>query len=67
MDRITYNTYRGITHSCPMFLLKPWKYFMCKRNVHVFAEVLSWDEHYLYCDACGLIVNIKSIDERWMK
>jgi len=36
---------------------------MCKRNYHVFDEVTCSDgDHYLVCDACQLIVNIKNID-----
>jgi len=42
---------------------------MCKREMHLWDEVLSggcpW-EHYLVCDACGLMVNIESIDDRYV-
>jgi len=68
---ITYTStskYRGITHGLPRFLLKPWKSIMCKKEIHVFDEVWgSLPEHYLHCDACGLIVNIKGIDESWIE
>lgn len=64
----TTSRYRGITHALPRFLLNPWKKFMCKKDVHVFDEVISIPrEHYLICDACGLIVNIENIDESWVK
>jgi len=57
------NEYRGITY--PKFLRGKivhwlWKRFMCGRNRHLFDEVWSLDDHYLYCDACGLEVHIKA-------
>ena len=62
--------YYGITHALPLWLLPLWKRTMCKRNVHVFDEVVSgWgehDEHYLVCDACELLVNIDSIEDEWV-
>jgi transcription initiation factor TFIIIB Brf1 subunit/transcription initiation factor TFIIB len=51
-----------------MFLLKPWKKIMCKRDIHVFDEVVSFGggrRHELVCDACGLVVNIESIDDQY--
>ena len=67
--------YRGITY--PKIIcwlpwewgLKLWRRLMCKREMHLWDEVLSggcpW-EHYLVCDACGLMVNIESIDDRYV-
>lgn len=65
------NPYRGITY--PHFLsykfcLKIWKKLFCKKDIHLFNEVFAADllffhPHYLSCDACGLIVNIKNIDD----
>ena len=62
--------YRGITHiisNLPGKLfdiaLSFWKRFLCKRNMHLFDEVWSPEEHTLYCDACGLTVHIEKIEE----
>ena len=33
------------------------------KNIHLFDECESLDDHHLYCDACGLSVNIESIEE----
>jgi hypothetical protein len=43
-------------------ILKLWERFMCRKGCHLFDEVWSCD-HYLYCDACGLSVGIKHIQE----
>lgn len=65
------NTYIGITY--PKVLRNKiakwlWRKFMCTRHRHLFDEVWSpFDSdfpdsnHYLYCDACGLLVNIESV------
>jgi hypothetical protein len=53
-----------------MWLLPMWKKFLCKKNIHCFDEVFSpyhqfgedHSRHYLSCDACDLIVDIKKID-----
>ena len=50
------NEYRGITYPKIFrfgFMLRLWRWFNCRRNMHLFDEVESGDEHYLYCDACG--------------
>jgi len=45
---------------CKDWILKLWKKFMCKRQMHLFDEVGSFDgDGYLHCDACGLHVVIK--------
>ena len=54
-------TYRGMTH--PEKNLKIWKKKYCSKEMHLFDEVWSEGEHYLYCDACGLEVHIKEIKE----
>lgn len=42
---------------------------MCPREMHCFDEVLSSGggpyDHYLSCDACGLMVLIHSIDAQY--
>jgi hypothetical protein len=64
--------YYGITHALPLWLLPLWKKTMCKRNMHVFDEVVSSNgdtcdgDHYLACDACDLVVNIASIDTTYI-
>lgn len=60
--------YRGITY--PEFLQFRivewfWKKYFCKHDMHLFDEVLAGDRHYLVCDACQLLVHIKSIDNRY--
>lgn len=45
-----------------------WKKLMCPRHHHLFDEVWTVksedypDNHYLYCDACGLYVYISRIE-----
>jgi len=34
----------------------------CDSGHHLFDEVVTMDEHYLHCDACGLMVFIDHID-----
>ncbi len=60
------NKYTGITYPKVFqyrWILALWKKFMCSKRKHLFDEVWSPMDHYLYCDACGLMVNIKSICE----
>jgi len=60
----------GITHPhIPKFLHWFWKKWFCSRNMHLFDEVLFYrneDEnkriHYLYCDACDLVILFDKID-----
>lgn len=62
-------TYYGLTHMVPMWALGLWSRFMCKRNVHCFDEVwtigslLPANDHTMYCDACGLTVQVIDIVE----
>lgn len=56
-----YHEYWGITY--PRLLKYKlcnyiWKKLMCPKQMHLLDEVLS-DRHYLVCDACGFIVDIK--------
>ena len=66
------NRYRGITYPSFLrnkFIQKLWRRYMCKREIHLFDEVLSggnpWS-HYLVCDCCQLVVNISSIDTSYL-
>jgi hypothetical protein len=59
--------YHGVTHCVPLALLPVWKRVLCRREIHAFDEVYSCGEHRLVCDACGLIVNIASIDTTYVK
>ena len=55
------NRYIGYTHliPCNKIILLIWKKIFCKRGWHLWDEVSSVDDHYLYCDACETTVNIK--------
>lgn len=44
-----------------------WKRVFCSRGWHLFDEVGSGDEHYLWCDACKLLVKIFSISTVYME
>lgn len=56
------NKYIGITYPTRLQKkLKEWKKIHCSKNEHLFDEVCSDKNHYLHCDACGLIVHIKKI------
>ena len=35
-----------------------WKRFQCPKGNHLWDEVLSLDNHYLSCDACGEEIQI---------
>jgi len=57
--------YQGLTY--PHFLswkliFKLWKKIFCRKNIHLFDEVKTLDEHRLSCDACGLSVHIAYIE-----
>ena len=59
--------YYGLTHLVPLFLLPLWRRALCRRDVHAFDEAVnSLGDHYLVCDACGLLVNIASIDTTYV-
>lgn len=63
------NHYVGITHpikeiedkESQELILAAWKMTNCINGIHLFDECLSIDNHYLYCDACGIEVHIKKI------
>ena len=57
------SVYHGITHHIPMWLLGLWRRVCCQRGWHAFDEVMTLERHYLYCDACGLVVHIWGIDK----
>lgn len=57
--------YRGITYpaildyDCARAI---WKRLFCPTEWHLFDEVETFIDHYLYCDACNLVVEIYKID-----
>ena len=51
--------YEGITYD------KDGK-FDCKQGIHKLDEVWSFDEHYLVCDECQLMIHIAKIDKTYM-
>lgn len=54
--------YHGITHKeMNDKQLHKHKQYKCPKGLHVFDEVLSDSDHYLYCDACGLTIHIKNV------
>jgi hypothetical protein len=59
--------YRGITYPFgPIFrwnwMYNLWKKYMCPHGMHLLDECES-NEHYLICDACGLIIHIDRFDQ----
>jgi len=36
-----------------------WHKYLCNKGFHLFDEVSNGSEHYLYCDACDKVVQIK--------
>lgn len=44
-----------------------WKRFMCKRGHHLLDECLSFDEWYLNCDACNLMIHIDKIQDDYVE
>jgi len=59
--------YHGITHPCPGWLLPLWRRVFCRRNIHAFDEVGCTEGGYLSCDACDLVVFIKSVDTTYQE
>ena len=54
--------YRGYSYWLILdrpFIQWLWYKIFCKKGWHLWDEVYSIDEHYLFCDACGEKVNIK--------
>ena len=73
---VSYPTFRGLTY--PHRIIRfgwqswLWRKVFCKREIHLFDEVLSggsedpvWD-HYLVCDACQLMVGIAKISDEYV-
>lgn len=54
---ITYDS----TLDTPQSLLR-WKEEECPKGCHLFDEMKSANEHFLHCDACGLVVHIAHIE-----
>ena len=57
--------YNGITYFKFLqnrFFRWLFKKYFCKKGIHLLDECLS-DEHYLHCDACGLIIYIEKIEK----
>ena len=74
----TYSTkmYEGMTHGVPFgqaqrcyrlqtalhnALLRAWKKHRCPTGRHAFDEAAG-NEHFLHCDACGLMVHIARVE-----
>jgi hypothetical protein len=53
INKIFYG-YTYATELCDESTLIWWKKNNCKRGWHLWDEVRSEREHYLYCDACGV-------------
>lgn len=58
----------GITYPVPVFLQREWfwnlwKKYMCPRGWHLLDEVMSIDDHSLFCDACELNITITSSEK----
>jgi hypothetical protein len=69
--------YEGITHGVPFgqaqrfcrvqswahsVLLRAWKRRHCPGGRHALDEVWSGADHFLHCDACGLMVHIARVE-----
>jgi hypothetical protein len=55
---------RPITHPLSPFLVRIWGRLFCRREWHLFDEV-GGEDHYLSCDACGLMVGIDYVSEEY--
>lgn len=70
VDEYNVYSYYGISYFSFLqfeFIYKFWKKYFCKKNIHLFDEVWNIENHYLVCDACGLIVHIDHIDTQYME
>lgn len=69
MKKPDISDYIGVTHFTlwdgwlPEWIYKFWKNIFCPRGVHMLDEVWSLENHYLYCDACGFEIDIKTREE----
>jgi len=53
-------SYHGYTYCLiPQWLLPLWRGIFCSRGWHLWDEVSGLDEHYLHCDACEIMANLK--------
>lgn len=67
---IIINHYIGITHPISgnivdnkhkELVFEAWRRTNCPNGIHLFDEVLSNNDHYLHCDACGIDVHIAKV------
>jgi len=42
-------------------ILQAWKTSNCPNGIHLWDEVWNTDNHYLYCDACGIEIHIEKV------
>ena len=65
------NKYIGITHPLSgeglsdeqySLILEAWKSTNCPNGIHLWDEVLSIEEHVLFCDACEMEVYISKVE-----
>ncbi len=42
-----------------------WKKIMCPKHKHLLDECWSPNDWYLSCDACGIEIHIKEVDETY--
>jgi len=64
------NKYRGLTYFSILdnrFCHWLFKKYFCPRNIHLFDECESLEYHFLSCDACGLEVHIKEINDEYVE
>ena len=45
------------------WILSIWKRYVCRYGFHLFDECQSDENHYLFCDACGLSIHIAEKNE----
>jgi len=58
MNRKTFEvTYPKIFQN--RFTWAVWRKMFCVNGFHLFDEVWSAADHYLYCDACDLSIDVK--------
>ena len=58
-------TYPAVLDAKP--IRKFWQRWACPRGWHLFDEVQSLEDHYLFCDACGLTVYIEHVEKETVR
>ena len=59
LNKSWYNiTYFSFCGWLPDWFYSWWKDHRCTKSHHLFDEVLSISEHCIFCDACGLTVEL---------